>query len=269
MAKSLVNKKANFGTMPVFLTTICTILGAILFLRFGYAVGHTGFIGAVGLIVLAHLVTIPTALAVAEIATNQKVLGGGAYYIISRSLGLNIGAAIGITLFLSQAISIAFYVIAFGEAFDPVFRFIHEKYGLEIHDNRFISIPTMLTLSLIILTRGAKLGMKFLYIVAAILFSSILLFLFGKSSTESTELIIRDTIPNPDSFFYVFTIIFPAFTGIAAGLGLSGDLKNPTKSIPNGFRNELIKAEGINIFTGYENLGNILFVSSTKKKEIE
>jgi solute carrier family 12 sodium/potassium/chloride transporter 2 len=234
MAKSLVNKKANFGTMPVFLTTICTILGAILFLRFGYAVGHTGFIGAVGLIVLAHLVTIPTALAVAEIATNQKVLGGGAYYIISRSFGLNIGAAIGITLFLSQAISIAFYVIAFGEAFDPVFRFIQEKYGLAIQDNRFISIPTMLILSLIILTRGAKLGMKFLYIVAAILFSSVLLFLFGKSSTESTELVIRDTIPNPDSFFYVFTIIFPAFTGIAAGLGLSGDLKNPTKSIPNG-----------------------------------
>ena len=85
--------------MPVFMTTISTILGAILFLRFGYAVGHTGFIGAIGIIALGHLVTIPTALAVAEIATNQKVLGGGAYYIISRSFGLNIGASIGIALF--------------------------------------------------------------------------------------------------------------------------------------------------------------------------
>ncbi|KPK81881.1 MAG: amino acid permease [Bacteroides sp. SM23_62_1] len=234
MAKSLVNKKADFGTIPVFLTTICTILGAILFLRFGYAVGHVGFIGAVGIIVLGHLVTIPTALAVAEIATNQKVLGGGAYYIISRSFGLNIGAAIGITLFLSQAISIAFYVIAFGEAFEPIVRLLQEKYNLVIPDNRFISIPSMLILSLIILTRGARLGMKFLYVVAAILFTSIIFFLLGKSSTGSSELIVRDTIPNPDSFFYVFTIIFPAFTGIAAGLGLSGDLKNPTKSIPNG-----------------------------------
>ena len=234
MVKSLVNKKANFGTLPVFLTSICTILGAILFLRFGYAVGHVGFIGAIGIIVLGHLVTIPTALAVAEIATNQKVLGGGAYYIISRSFGLNIGAAIGITLYLSQAISIAFYVIAFGEAFEPIVGFLDEKYNLVIPDNRFISIPSMLILSVIILTRGARLGMKFLYVVAAILFTSIIFFLLGKSSTGSTDLIIRDTIPNPDSFFYVFMIIFPAFTGIAAGLGLSGDLKNPSRSIPNG-----------------------------------
>jgi amino acid transporter len=120
MPRTLVNHKAEFGTLPVFMTAISTILGAILFLRFGYAVGHTGFIGAIGIIALGHLVTIPTALAVAEIATNQKVLGGGAYYIISRSFGLNIGAAIGITLYLSQAISVAFYVIAFGEAFEPI-----------------------------------------------------------------------------------------------------------------------------------------------------
>lgn len=87
------------------MTTISTILGAILFLRFGYAVAHQGFIGVIGIILLGHMVTIPTSLAVAEIATNQKVQGGGAYYIISRSFGLNIGAAIGITLYLSQAIS--------------------------------------------------------------------------------------------------------------------------------------------------------------------
>ena len=74
----LINKtKANFGTMPVFVTAISTILGAILFLRFGYAVGQTGLIGAFAIIILGHLVTIPTALAVAEIATNQKVEGGG------------------------------------------------------------------------------------------------------------------------------------------------------------------------------------------------
>ncbi|MCK4751468.1 MAG: hypothetical protein KAT15_30635, partial [Bacteroidales bacterium] len=100
---------AKFGTLPVFMTTISTILGAILFLRFGYAVGHQGFLGVIGIILLGHMVTIPTAMAVGEIATNQKVQGGGAYYIISRSFGLNIGASIGIALYLSQAISVAFY----------------------------------------------------------------------------------------------------------------------------------------------------------------
>jgi solute carrier family 12 sodium/potassium/chloride transporter 2 len=234
MAKSLVNGKANFGTMPVFLTTLSTILGAILFLRLGYAVGHTGFLGAIGLIALGHLITIPTALAVAEIATNQKVLGGGAYYIISRSFGLNIGAAIGIALYFSQAISIAFYVIAFGEAFEPVTQYVSENYNINLTDNRLVSIPTMAILSILILTRGVKLGMKALYLVVILMLTSILFFILGKPTGGSDGLILNNAIPNPDSFFYVFTIIFPAFTGIAAGLGLSGDLRNPTKSIPDG-----------------------------------
>jgi len=233
MAKSLVNGKANFGTLPVFMTTLSTILGAILFLRLGYAVGHTGFIGAIGIIILGHLITIPTALAVAEIATNQKVLGGGAYYIISRSFGLNIGAAIGIALYFSQAISIAFYVIAFGIAFEPVTQYISDNYNIFI-PGRLISIPTMAILSILILTKGIKIGMKALYFVVVILVTSIVFFLFGKPTGGADGLILNNAIPNPDSFFYVFTIIFPAFTGIAAGLGLSGDLKNPTKSIPNG-----------------------------------
>jgi len=72
----LVKSKANFGTAPVFLTAISTILGAIMFLRFGYAVGNVGFLGTMGIILFAHLVTIPTAMAIAEIATNQKVEGG-------------------------------------------------------------------------------------------------------------------------------------------------------------------------------------------------
>ncbi|MDG2164278.1 MAG: hypothetical protein P8K69_00830, partial [Flavobacteriales bacterium] len=124
MSNTLLKQKANFGTAPVFMTAISTILGAILYLRFGYAVAHTGFIGAIAIIIIGHLVTIPTAMAVAEIATNRKVQGGGAYYIISRSFGLNIGAAIGIALFLSQAISVAFYVIAFAEAFMPFSEFL-------------------------------------------------------------------------------------------------------------------------------------------------
>lgn len=66
----------RFGTAPVFLAAISTILGAILFLRFGYAVGHTGLLGALMLVLIGHAITIPTGLAVAEIATNLKVEGG-------------------------------------------------------------------------------------------------------------------------------------------------------------------------------------------------
>ncbi|MEN8157178.1 MAG: amino acid permease [Bacteroidota bacterium] len=225
---------AKFGTLPVFMTTISTILGAILFLRFGYAVGHLGFLGVIGIILLGHMVTIPTAMAVAEIATNQKVQGGGAYYIISRSFGLNIGAAIGIALYLSQAISVAFYVIAFSEAFDPLIRYLHYEINTPLIDKRWIALFSMSILAVIILTRGANMGMKALYLVVALLFTSLLFFFLGKPTNPEHSFVLNGQIRNPDSFFYVFTIIFPAFTGLVAGLGLSGDLKNPSRSIPRG-----------------------------------
>ncbi len=228
--------KANlgFGTAPVFLTTISTILGAILFLRFGYAVAHVGFMGVVAIVILGHLVSIPTTMAVAEIATNQKVEGGGAYYIISRSFGLNIGGSVGISLYLSQAISVSFYIIAFAEAFTPLFPWLQDNFGIQIYDTRIVSLPAMAILTVLMLTRGANSGMKSLYVVAGILFIAIIFFLLGRPLNPDYQVHLTDTIDKPDDFFYVFIILFPAFTGIIAGLGLSGDLKDPKKSIPLG-----------------------------------
>jgi len=72
---SQLGEKQGFGTAPVFFTAISTILGAIMFLRFGYAVGNVGLLGGFAIILVGHIVTIPTAMAIAEIATNQKVEG--------------------------------------------------------------------------------------------------------------------------------------------------------------------------------------------------
>jgi amino acid transporter len=107
MTKTSSGKGHGFNTAPVFLAAISTILGAILFLRFGYAVANAGLIGTLIIILLGHMITIPTALAIAEIATNLKVEGGGEYFIISRSFGSIIGGTIGISLYFSQAISVA------------------------------------------------------------------------------------------------------------------------------------------------------------------
>lgn len=225
----------KFGTAPVFFTAISTILGAILFLRFGYAVGEVGFWGVVCIILLGHAVTIPTAFAISEIATNKRVEGGGEYFIISRSFGLNIGATIGIALFMSQAISVAFYVIAFTEAFEPVFNWARETYGYDL-PRQAISIPAMLLLSALILKKGANMGVKTLYFVVAILFISLVLFFLGRTDYASISdfSLLNADFRNSENFFIVFAIIFPAFTGMTAGVGLSGDLKNPSKSIPLG-----------------------------------
>ncbi|RMD50322.1 MAG: amino acid permease, partial [Ignavibacteria bacterium] len=227
--------KSGFGTAPVFFTSISTILGAILFLRFGFAVGTVGFWGVIAIILIGHLVTIPTALAISEIATNEKVKGGGEYFIISRSFGLNIGATIGIALYLSQTISIAFYIIAFTEAFTPVFEFLKQNYGLWL-PKQAVSVPALILLAALILKKGASIGVKLLYIVVAILFISLAMFFAGSpiDGYEASSGLFTNALRNGDQLFIVFAIIFPAFTGMTAGVGLSGDLKDPKKSIPLG-----------------------------------
>ncbi len=236
MNQELVKPKVNFGTAAVFLTAISTILGAIMFLRFGYAVGNIGFFGTLMIIIIGHLITIPTAMALSETATNQKVEGGGEYFIISRSFGLNSGAAIGLALFFSQAISVAFYIIAFAQAFDPLINFLQSNYNFFFLSKRLVSLIAMALLTILMLKRGAGTGIKALYGVVSLLFLSLLLFFFGKPVTEMETgmAALNATVAEPGDFFLVFAICFPAFTGMTAGVGLSGDLKNPKKSIPVG-----------------------------------
>jgi len=240
----VVEQFKTMGTWPVFLTAISTILGAILFLRFGYSIAHIGLFQTLLIILLGHLVTVPAALAVAEIATNQKVEGGGAYFMISRSFGLNIGGAIGITLFLSQSIAVAFYIIAFTVSSRSIISWVDLNYGVLI-EPLWINLTMMGLLTILMLTKGANLGVKALYFVVAALLTALLFFFLGTgpgnpvldpTATIPEYITVAETgeVIKRFTFFEVFTFIFPAFTGIAAGLGLSGDLKDPRRSIPRG-----------------------------------
>ena len=189
----MINRKRSFGTAPVFFTSIATILGAIMFLRFGFAVGQAGFLGTLAIIIIGHAVTIPTAMAIAEIATNQKVEGGGEYYIISRSFGLVIGSTIGIALFLSQAISVAFYIMAFSEAFNGMTNWLVNSISLPsflewvITRKQTIGIPALIVLTYVMLTKGANLGIKVLYGVVTILAISLFAFFIGETEYSKTE----------------------------------------------------------------------------------
>ncbi|MEZ5072083.1 MAG: hypothetical protein R2751_14285 [Bacteroidales bacterium] len=219
------------------MTTISTILGAILFLRFGYAVGHQGFLGALGIIFLGHMVTIPTAMAVAEIATNQKVQGGGAHWhhhqpVLAEHRRRHRHRPVP----ESGHQCCVLCVIAFSEAFDPLIRYLQYEFQVPAVDKRWIGLVSMSLLSVVILSRGANIGMKALYLVVVLLFTSLLFFFLGNPTPAAQDqaFVLNAQIQSPDSFFFVFTIIFPAFTGLVAGLGLSGDLKNPSRSIPRG-----------------------------------
>ena len=100
----------------MFTPSVLTILGIILFLRLGYVVGNAGLGRALVMIGLANAISVLTSISLAAISTNLKVKGGGDYYLISRTLGVEFGVAIGIVLFLAKSVSIAFYCMGFGEA---------------------------------------------------------------------------------------------------------------------------------------------------------
>ncbi|MEM1008757.1 MAG: Na-K-Cl cotransporter, partial [Myxococcota bacterium] len=113
------NRFGYFG--GVFTPSILTILGVIMYLRLGQVVGQAGLWVALAIIIVAHLISIATGLSVSSIATNRTVRAGGAYYMISRSLGASTGAAIGIPLFFAQAISVTFYIVGFTESMQKIY----------------------------------------------------------------------------------------------------------------------------------------------------
>ena len=111
-----VRRNAGLGTFGgVFTPSVLTILGIILFRRLGFVVGSAGLARALMMLVLATLISLLTSVSLSAIATNRKVRGGGDYYLISRTLGVEYGGALGLILFAAQAISVAFYCVGFGE----------------------------------------------------------------------------------------------------------------------------------------------------------
>eukprot|EP00941_MAST-03F_sp_MAST-3F-sp1_P005716 g5716.t1 len=109
---------SKFGTWDgVMVSCLLNIFGVIMFLRLGWVVGQAGIIGAIIIILLAGVVTLLTTLSMSAIATNGGVKGGGAYYLISRSLGPAFGGTIGFLFFIGLCFAMAMYVIGFCETF--------------------------------------------------------------------------------------------------------------------------------------------------------
>jgi solute carrier family 12 (potassium/chloride transporters), member 9 len=61
--------------------------------------------------VVAYSVDFLTTFSLSAIASNGEVRGGGAYYLISRSLGPEFGGSIGILFFLAQVMNTALNVV--------------------------------------------------------------------------------------------------------------------------------------------------------------
>jgi solute carrier family 12 (potassium/chloride transporter), member 4/6 len=217
----------KLGTfLGVFTPTILTILGVIMYLRFGWVLGHLGLGKTFLVLLLANGITFITALSLSAVATNSRVGVGGAYYLISRSLGLEIGGAIGFPLFLCQVSLVSLHSFGLAESLRLVWP----------------DIPLQAAAIVIILAvgalafRGAGIALKSQIPVMVLIGLSLLalavgaLFTAGAPPRASMAVASEETV----GFWLAFALFFPAVTGIMAGLGLSGDLRDPQRSIPRG-----------------------------------
>ena len=221
----VVTSGAGFGTFAgVYTPSILTILGVIMYLRFGWVVGNVGLVGALIIVTMCTAITLFTALSMAAIATDRRVRAGGAYYMISRSLGIETGGAVGIPLYFALALGVSLYTIGFAESVVQVFPSLSQ---------RWVGMATVVFVAVLAIT-SSKLAIRSQYFVMAVIAVSLISFFLG-GPVEETGADLTGAPPRlSQGFWVVFAVFFPAVTGIEAGVNMSGDLKNPQRSIPIG-----------------------------------
>ena len=202
---------------------ILTILGVIMYLRMGWVVGNAGLRQTLIILLIANLITLFTSFSISSIATNMRMKGGGAYYLISRSLGAEVGGSIGIPLYLAQALVISLYIVGFAESLSMIFP----------HLNSLVITLTTLTVLTVIALISSGLVIRIQYIILSVIVLSLVSFFWGRPVSFENIHMNASYVEGYD-FWSVFAVFFPAVTGILSGVSLSGDLKNPAKSIPAG-----------------------------------
>ena len=231
-----ISGRKQFGTFGgVFTPTLLTILGVIMYLREGWIIGNAGLLGGLLIITLGFGITLCTALAMSSITTNIRIGAGGAYAVIAQSLGLEVGGSVGIPRYLSQALAVTMYIFGFREGWLYIF---------PDHPAILVDIATFVALYGIAYI-SADFAIRVQYLIMAVIVGS-LISIGMAAATGSMQYSFQevqlwgDFVGSPEndfggsSFWIVFAVFFPATTGIMAGANMSGDLKDPKRSIPIG-----------------------------------
>lgn len=220
----------KLGTFAgVFTPSVLTILGLILFLKLGDVVGSAGLARALVIVLIANLISILTSLSVAAVATNLKVKSGGDYYLISRTLGLQFGGAIGLVLFCAQSVSVGFYCIGFANVTAQLLQW-EGPWAAQAVAAAAVSVLFVLA------WLGSDWASRFQYIIMAVMAAALVSFVWGAFDGWDSGLLASNwgSPEQTTPFWLIFAIFFPAVTGFTQGVSMSGDLRDPGKSIPLG-----------------------------------
>ncbi|KAJ0355516.1 hypothetical protein COL154_000256 [Colletotrichum chrysophilum] len=247
------SKSPKLGVVSgVYIPVCLNIFSILMFLRFGWILGQVGLLGMLGLLVTAYLVDFLTTLSLSAIASNGEVKGGGAYYVISRSLGPEFGGSIGVLFYLAQVFNTALNVVGLIDC-------IKLNAG-DLFPQGFWATYLLQTLALLLCAALGLAGSGIfakasnaLLVILSLAIISIPISAMFKAPFRDDDLGVRftgfsletlvdnfaphtksDSYNGLETFRELFAILFPATSGIFAGASMSGDLQNPSKDIPKG-----------------------------------
>ncbi|XP_033641807.1 solute carrier family 12 member 9-like isoform X1 [Asterias rubens] len=284
----------------VFVPCVLSMFSVILFLRVGYAIGESGLLQSLGMFALGYFIVLLTVLSICAISTNGAIEGGGAYFMISRALGPEFGGSIGVMFFIANVFSSALYCIGFVEAIMDNFGIggallVDRQSGLPIDlwwPFLYSSIVLFFCLSVCLIGAGMFARTSFLiFLVVMATLVTVIVSFFTKPAgdmpiphnnpihnvtsnasytgfkwTTLQSNLYEDNIPDYTTgkdvnFLVVFAVLFNGCTGIMAGANMSGELKNPGRSIPRG-------TLGACLFTGLIYALVAFLVSATCSREL-
>lgn len=219
-------KNNKIGTfLGVFVPNVTMMFGVIFFLRLGLIVSHTGIIQMLFIIGLSLCLMLITSASIAAVATNMKVGGGGAYYLITRTLGIEIGGALGVTLFISQLLSIALTITGFAYLFVDIF----PQYNPLV-----IEVITLIALVLVS-SYSSKFALQLQVVILGFILLAVLAIFFGSAAKVDLPVAPKPFYAGGKlKFWQAFALFYPALTNIEAAMALSGKLKNPGRSLMLG-----------------------------------
>ena len=305
------------GTLTgVFSPVALSMFSSLVFLRVGYIVGNAGAVYSLIFLTSAYLILAATILSISAIATNGAVQGGGVYFMISRTLGPELGGSIGVLFWAANTVASALYSTACVEAIMTSIGpngIIYE--GLLVPDSQWVELGINWAILVFVTLVGivgpsifGKFILLFLFVVIVCTFTVIWSFfgfftqrsfvhyynettlanctvncsytetrgafqglfkhddianftpvlLDGLGATFERDCHSRD---NPVTMFTVFGVLFSGVTGILAGANLSGELKNPSASIPRG-------TIAGTIFTFFIYIGLFLLTAATCERNL-
>ncbi|KAK4229845.1 amino acid permease-domain-containing protein [Podospora fimiseda] len=253
MEPGSISKRNKLGVVSgVYIPVCLNILSILMFLRFGQILGQVGLLGMLGLMSIAYLVDFVTTLSLSAIASNGEVKGGGAYYLISRSLGPEFGGSIGVLFYLAQVLNTALNVVGLidciklnyhdvmphGYWWDYLFETVALIVctclclaGSSIFAKASNALLVVLVISILSIPLSAMFNPAFTDPVKGIEFTGFSLDTFKSNLFPHTS---GSEFAGFDTFRSLFGVLFPATSGIFAGASMSGDLRNPSKAIPKG-----------------------------------